>query len=205
MRHVVRTEKPEILGSEVVEGYLAELEGEMYSSAKLQRQSRRASSSAERELLHGVESSLLPMFEQKCAYCERVFTGSGELTCEIDRFRPASVFPELRFEWNNLLPSCGRCNRLKGDRYLARLEDGSLEMLKQGSSEAESGLLDRCFDFPEEQLLLLDSGEVVSLSHEDGAANRGHITIDLLDLNRSELVAARQELLEGLYPALFTS
>lgn len=42
-----------------------------------------------------------------CAYCDTTFEGSRET---IDHFQPLEHFPELALAWDNLFPSCDRCN-----------------------------------------------------------------------------------------------
>ena len=57
-----------------------------------------------------IQESLFMCSYNKCAYCE-VIPSSGYL--EIEHFQPKNVYPELSLEWDNLLPSCTRCNRSK--------------------------------------------------------------------------------------------
>lgn len=54
---------------------------------------------------------LAQMRRGKCAYCEY-----GEAD-EIDHYLPKSSFPEKMFDWENMLPACGSCNKTyKGDK-----------------------------------------------------------------------------------------
>ncbi len=55
-----------------------------------------------------VKDALVEMFYGKCAYCEskiRVVSYG-----EIEHFFPKSSYPDLTFEWTNLLLSCNVCN-----------------------------------------------------------------------------------------------
>jgi uncharacterized protein (TIGR02646 family) len=54
---------------------------------------------------------LFQAFHNKCAFCESYL---GHVTSpNIEHYRPKSKFPELAFEWENWLLSCGRCNDKK--------------------------------------------------------------------------------------------
>jgi uncharacterized protein (TIGR02646 family) len=55
-----------------------------------------------------VKASLVNMFDGKCAYCESKIT--VVTYGAIEHFSPKSVYPELTFEWSNLLLSCDICN-----------------------------------------------------------------------------------------------
>ena len=73
-----------------------------------------------------VKASLKSMFNNKCAFCEsnitQVYAG------DIEHFRPKSKFPELCFEWKNLLFACSICNGKsnKGDKFPNENEGGIL-------------------------------------------------------------------------------
>lgn len=50
----------------------------------------------------------------KCAYCECKLQRTDSY-CEIEHFYPKSIYPKKVLEWDNLLPSCKRCNISKSD------------------------------------------------------------------------------------------
>jgi len=55
-----------------------------------------------------VKDALVKMFNRKCAYCQ---SDIGAVTYgAIEHFRPKSEYPNLTFEWTNLLFSCDICN-----------------------------------------------------------------------------------------------
>jgi uncharacterized protein (TIGR02646 family) len=54
------------------------------------------------------------MTHGKCAYCECIL-GSGSHT-EIDHYIAKTVDGSRVFEWTNLFPVCGPCNRTKGNQ-----------------------------------------------------------------------------------------
>lgn len=61
-----------------------------------------------------LKEALLDMSFQKCAYCECVL-GIESKDVTIDHFLPKSVNADKVVEWQNLFPSCLRCNRQKND------------------------------------------------------------------------------------------
>lgn len=57
-----------------------------------------------------------PLFKSslsKCAFCECLPTEGGNI--EVEHFKPKSIYPEKTFDWENLLPSCRKCNNNKLD------------------------------------------------------------------------------------------
>ncbi|HDG7211741.1 HNH endonuclease [Acinetobacter nosocomialis] len=48
----------------------------------------------------------------KCAYCETVVKDPG-IYMEVEHFKHKNASPELVVDWDNLLPSCKRCNGTK--------------------------------------------------------------------------------------------
>ncbi|MCM6856360.1 HNH endonuclease [Enterococcus durans] len=60
-----------------------------------------------------IKEQLLLMSNNKCAYCETSLNVSGSYM-EVEHFFPKSIYPDKVVEWDNLLPSCKRCNGTKG-------------------------------------------------------------------------------------------
>lgn len=59
-----------------------------------------------------IVNSLLEMSHSKCCYCEAlVSTGTSDMN--IDHFHCKKYYPQEVVAWENLLPSCSRCNRKK--------------------------------------------------------------------------------------------
>ncbi len=57
-----------------------------------------------------------PLFESslnKCAFCECLPTEGGNI--EVEHLKPKSIYPDKTFDWDNLLPSCRKCNNNKLD------------------------------------------------------------------------------------------
>ncbi|EZP64242.1 HNH endonuclease [Pseudomonas sp. RIT357] len=59
-----------------------------------------------------VKVPLVKSSNGKCAFCECIPSEGGNV--EVEHYRPKSLYPELTFEWGNLLPACHRCN---GDKF----------------------------------------------------------------------------------------
>jgi uncharacterized protein (TIGR02646 family) len=150
-----------------------------------------------------VRVALGQLFHGKCAYCE-VRYSHVQLT-DVEMFRPKSGVVEspkhpgywwLAMEWNNLLPSCIDCNRIraqdgvktgKGNRFPLEHESKRAFRPKDKLSDESPMLLDPCVDRPEEHLVFEESsGLVVS------DTKRGQTTITVLGLNRPGLVSARR-------------
>ncbi len=60
-----------------------------------------------------IHAALLSSSSSKCAFCESELQVSASYM-EIEHFKLKEVFPDQVVEWNNLLPSCKRCNTTKG-------------------------------------------------------------------------------------------
>lgn len=144
-----------------------------------------------------VIAALRQRFHGKCAYCERPLDEKGPGF--MDTFRPkqravgkdGSISMDhywwLAYEWTNLVACCLTCNRLKGSRFpiqgrRARPGAGPEELARERPL-----LLDPCLDDPEEHLVFDASGHVAS------ETERGRVTIEVLGLNRQELVELREQ------------
>ncbi|MBL7826836.1 MAG: HNH endonuclease [Saprospiraceae bacterium] len=59
-----------------------------------------------------IKDCLLQMSNNKCSYCECKL-GIEDKYIEVEHFLPKSKYPNRVLEWENLLPSCKRCNSEK--------------------------------------------------------------------------------------------
>lgn len=133
---------------------------------------------------------LIHTFGPLCCYCES-YAHSGHGV--IDHHRPPSgvrskgEYLHLQTDWRNLYWACPVCNRYKSNRF-PQLGPTLSDMPYQVTVEFEQpGLLDPCRDKPDEHLRFDESGRVSAISL------RGDMTIDLLDLNRRQLIQTRRE------------
>ncbi|ENW97846.1 HNH endonuclease [Acinetobacter sp. NIPH 298] len=61
-----------------------------------------------------IKTPLSESTSHKCAYCETDLN-SPSIYMEVEHFLPKSKYEDLVVIWNNLLPSCKRCNGTKND------------------------------------------------------------------------------------------
>ena len=55
-------------------------------------------------------------FGHRCAYCDDLDEyGGGYRAYHVEHFAPKEKFPELRYDYDNLLYACPWCNRAKWD------------------------------------------------------------------------------------------
>lgn len=139
---------------------------------------------------------LRDLFHGKCGYCERAFE-YRVATGFLDRFRPyrgamghdgtidADCYWWLGFRWDNMLASCASCNRAKGSRFPIKGRRASPGTFGKELAQEEPLLVDPCADHPDEHLLFDVNGQV------SGLTERGRVTIEVLALNRPELVRER--------------
>lgn len=157
-----------------------------------------------------VKESLIKLFHNKCAYCESLLS-LGAIYGEIDHFRPKSralgldgkISPKhywwLVYKWSNLYLSCPLCNRMKANRFPVkgmRLSEESKDIKSE-----QYILLDPCNekDHLKNHLVFTEDGKVISETHS------GQITIEILDLNRLELVQERNRVCSEIKSTLSSS
>jgi uncharacterized protein (TIGR02646 family) len=146
----------------------------------------------------------------RCAYCE------DSLADEVEHIRPKNLFPAMAFTWSNYLFACGPCNGPKSNRYGVVAGANVMEFKRRRNGPVvpppagQSGFIDPRHENPLD-LLELDLGgttpdgeqikgtfemlAVASLSSADCA--RANYTINVLDLNREAIRAARENAYGG--------
>ena len=156
-------------------------------------------------LRKAVMDALVELFHGKCAYCETPISGGPDVDC----FRPRSQAVNLdgsvdrerywwlAYEWENLYSICSSCNRMKGSRFPVEGPRAPAETPWAELPDREKALLlDPCRDEPERDLVFDASGTVAS------GTRPGQVTIEVLGLNRADLVEARRHELEQLQKSL---
>ncbi len=126
-----------------------------------------------------ITKSLLDYSNNKCAYCECDITEESKYL-EVEHFHHKDDYPDEVVVWDNLLPSCKKCNGTKGthDTY-------------------KEPIINPCDDNPQDFLTLKNY-------RIKGKDDFGKLTISVLDLNnqdrhckkRFEIGNAAQEKLE---------
>ncbi|MFU1991963.1 AAA family ATPase [Priestia megaterium] len=149
-------------------------------------------------------NELLKMFNEKCAYCETYVGDNGD----IDHFRPVTgikgglkeyydfYYSWLSYDWTNLYLSCKTCISNKRNHF--PLKDEARRAKFWGETRQEKPLLlDPCVDTPEKHLYFEKDGYVLPKTF------RGKVSIEILNLNRDELVYSRKKTIELLEGFLF--
>lgn len=144
-----RGERPKELTDEVCEElkklYAEDYDKDVWNSPKIKKPLKKA---------------MLNMSHKKCSYCEcRLEIESKDAT--IDHFLPKSKNPDEVVNWENLFPSCLRCNRKKNNR--------------------EEKIINPCEDEPKEYLGIRKINRFRFKAID--AAGIGENTIDVIGLN----------------------
>ena len=156
-----------------------------------------------------IRSAAIELFKGKCAYCETPSTQPG--MGDVEQFRPrmmsvgisGELAPDhywwIAYEWDNLYFVCSTCTRNKGNRFPV---EGQRAFPGASTTELASErrlILDPCADAPDEELVFHQDGLVT------GVTERGRITIEVLSLNRPELIRERKRVYGGAYALMSTS
>lgn len=134
-----------------------------------------------------VKQALRDMFHDKCGFCERKRDYP-----HIEHFNPKDSYPELCFDWYNLLYACEVCNgaAFKGTKFPLAADGKPL-------------LINPCLDNPDEHLDFVceqdaaaEHGFIAILKEK---TNKGKTTKDVLGLNRINLVKERSQYIAPYY------
>ncbi len=143
-----------------------------------------------------IKQNLNEIYHGKCAYCESKLYDSS---MQIDQHRPKSKYPWLAYEWSNLLPACHTCNISKSSNYPIKNDVVSVPPINKKdwrydliSLQEEPLLLNPEYDNPEEHLSFYSDGRIFGLTE------RGRKTIDILKLNRQDLILKRVNIVNSL-------
>ncbi len=178
-----------------------------------------------------VKARLREMFGGKCAYCEAIYVVNEPV--DVEHYRPKGRIDTaagkltpgywwLAASWDNLLPSCIDCNRIrthmlpggekisygKGDQF--PVDDEAARVRKEGSVAGETPLLlNPCDDNPADYLVFVEEANqsIVKPVTDDAADlrhRRARASIDIYGLNRPELVIDRSRAMIRVNRALVT-
>lgn len=109
-----------------------------------------------------IHDTLMAMSHNKCCYCECDISEESKYM-EVEHFHDKNRYPDEVVAWNNLLPSCKKCNGTKGTH------DTVAEPIINPST-----------DIPQEHMILYHS---IRFRYKD---KLGESTINVLDLNNIE-------------------
>jgi len=154
--------------------------------------------------------TLKQIYHNKCAFCESDITNDFG---DIEHFRPKNGNEDkikkcdntysyywLAFSWDNLLPSCNRCNGKKtncfdieGERvsYIEETELKDLHYTTKEYNDLEKPkLIHPEYDTFEDKINFDDKGEICSTNE------RVLYTVKICDLNRPNLAKERQDIVD---------
>jgi HNH endonuclease len=115
------------------------------------------------------KAALRQSTSDKCMYCESKV--SATYFGDVEHIKPQDLFPELKFEWNNLGFVCAKCNNAKRAKW-----------------SNDTPFIDPYEEDPGDHLAAFG----FFVSHRRGS-ERGEYTHSNLDLNRIELIERRME------------
>lgn len=126
-----------------------------------------------------IREALLESSNSKCAFCETKLDEESKYM-EVDHFRCKKSFKNLVVEWNNLLPSCKRCNGNKSSYNV----------------DVDGMIVNPYDSYPRDHIYIHNA----RLRHKDQI---GRNTIEALYLNQSDrLVAVRAAIAEAVATSL---
>lgn len=106
----------------------------------------------------------------RCVYCDDLDTyGGGFQVYQVEHFAPKSLFPELKFNYDNLLYACPWCNRAKWDKWPSM--DSKVNVV------GDEGFADPCSDEYDKHLKRNPSGAI------EGVTPLGRYMCENLNLN----------------------
>ena len=151
---------------------------------------------------------LLQLFDETCAYCE---SPSSQVELNVEHFRPVteatnpdgSSVPDcywwLAYKWENLYLVCTECAQNKSNLFPVDGDRLKKERMFGPKNPELYLLIDPCLDQPTNYLRFLDDGVVQSISMKGAKSpvdSRGSVAIQVLGLNRADLVARRRQAIE---------
>ncbi len=201
MRYVQRppNSEPSYFHSQAVADHRAEIADYLASSVKDERPPRLTT-----RWDRSVTAALLELFGDKCAYCETAYS------IEVDLFRPRAAAENsqgkidfqyycwLDTEWQNTYPVCSSCSRSKANSFPVERRGKVGASIADLRANEDYLLLDPCWDFPPEHFSFSPDGYL------EGVTQRGEATINILQLNRPDLIKRRYEEFQSFSADLWT-
>lgn len=93
-------------------------------------------------------------FDHRCAYCNDLDTyGGGYVAYHVEHFAPKTKFPDLMYNYDNLLYACPWCNRAKWDYWPS--DDPNVNIV------GEIGFVDPCTNEFDIHLTRLPDGSII--------------------------------------------
>ena len=142
-----------------------------------------------------LKKDLYKIFQGKCVYCEKPIEPRE---ADVESFRPRKEAKNiddkisddhywwLFYEWRNYYLSCSHCNRFKGTWFPVKGKRTKIGAKYESVIKENYLLLDPCIDEGHLHIEVLENGTA------RGLTERGNLTIEILKLNRDELVYKRK-------------
>jgi len=122
-----------------------------------------------------IKQKLIESSHGKCAFCESIPSESGNI--EVEHFKPKSIYYNLTFDWDNLLPVCRKCNEAKSD-----FDTGTNPIVNPARQNPET-------------IFTYNMLSIKSINVNDDISKR---TIEVCNLNSPRLFKVRADLLINL-------
>lgn len=192
MIKIEKQKVPNFLNSSTVDLAIEKME-EFFASKN--RSQKRYDWPFNKEIDNKLKEHLHKVFHGKCGYCE-IKIDYPELGT-VDRYRPNNgvrdknefhqdLYWWLTFEWDNLIYCCKECNQYKANYF--PIEGERMINNKPNQNKEIPLLLNPFEDNPEEHITINED------SHFVGRTAKGKQTIDLLRLNRENLLIEREKI-----------
>lgn len=196
MIRTIRVKEPALFKSNEIKEYKNILSAHFSQPVKQRSQSKFPINNLQNKL-KSILPDLLKKTNNKCAYCESELNLSS---ATIDHFRPHYVAADrngkissehywwLTFNWNNLIPACQECNTTKKNYFPTYRQRATVRYSGKETlyNKEYPVFIDPDFENPETYFYYDRKGNILT------ETERGQITIDLLGLNRTELVRSRK-------------
>ncbi len=197
MIKTIKVKEPFFFKSDKIKDYKNVLSRHFSQDFSVRSQTKFPISNIQEVLINSdVKIELLKKTSNKCAYCESIFRDSE---VSIDHFRPhysaadldgkisRDYYWWLSFNWTNLYPVCQICNTNKKNyfpvsKFRATVNYSGKETLFNIENPL---IIDPEYENPEEHFYYDKAGMIYA------ETKRGKVTIDLLGLNREDLIEAR--------------
>jgi len=124
-----------------------------------------------------LKAKLLKKFNNQCPYCGiKIY---DPLMVDIEYFYPKSIYPKLVNDMDNILISCRTCNMIKSNKF---------PIDKNGNPLLINPLKEEFSD----HIIQLDNG------YFEGKTEKGKVTIDTLQLNKTSLIELSNKEIEKI-------
>jgi hypothetical protein len=159
---------------------------------------------------------LFELFDMKCAYCEG--RADDVSSGDVEHYRPKNPPKEdpdhpgyywLAYEPSNYLPSCEKCNRVRGKRRFFPVEQGTRAHTAAEIPNEKPLLLNPYCDEPQQHLKFLPAkevdGELLFVGTVKGLTPRGETSVKRYNLNREGLIESRRRAQQNIYNAMLVA